>query len=178
MPEYAFTGRSNVGKSSLINYLTNRKGLAKISGKPGKTQLINHFLINKSWYLVDLPGYGYAKSSKDSREEWIKFVHKYLEHRPNLMCVMELIDARHAPQQNDLEFMEWMGKRGIPFVMVFTKTDKLKKNELQRNMEIYEAKMLETWESMPERFLTSASSKLGAEDLLNYIGETNKIFGK
>lgn len=176
MPEYAFAGRSNVGKSSLINYITGRKSLAKTSSTPGKTQLVNHFLIDDAWYLVDLPGYGYAKYSKEGREAWAKLVYAYLEFRKNLMCVMQLVDARHAPQKNDLEFMEWMGKREIPFVLLFTKTDKLSKTKLAANLEHYEAEMLKRWEIMPQQFYTSASAKVGAEGILRFIEETNTLF--
>ena len=137
IPEYAFIGRSNVGKSSLINMLTNRKSLAKTSGKPGKTQLINHFLINDSWYLVDLPGYGYASVSKGQRLEFAKFIKKYLENRKNLMCLFVLLDSRLKPQKIDMEFMQWLGEKGIPFVMCFTKQDKLSKSEAVKNLANY-----------------------------------------
>jgi len=132
MPEYAFIGRSNVGKSSLINLITNKKQLAKISGKPGKTQLINHFLINKEWYLVDLPGYGYATVSKTQKQEFQKIIFSYLENRENLMCLFVLLDCRHKPQKIDLEFMKWLGEKQIPFLMIFTKIDKLGKTELKK----------------------------------------------
>ncbi|MCH2232892.1 MAG: ribosome biogenesis GTP-binding protein YihA/YsxC [Crocinitomicaceae bacterium] len=172
-PEYAFIGRSNVGKSSLINMLTNNKKLAKTSGKPGKTQLINHFEINDEWYLVDLPGYGYAQVSKSSRVKWQKFIETYLLKRENLMNVFVLIDSRHPPQKIDLEFMEWLGTKGIPFSMVFTKADKCSSNELRKSQMKYKNEMLKTWEFMPPVFITSSTSKLGQEKLLNYIGEIN-----
>ena len=172
-PEYAFTGRSNVGKSSLINMLTGRKKLAKTSVKPGKTQLINHFIINNNWYLVDLPGYGYAKVSKTSREKWLKFIHKYVLNRPNLVCLFLLIDSRHQPQKNDLDFMEWLAVNSVPFVMVFTKSDKLSKNQLEKNIAHYKKEMLKMWESLPEYFITSSISKHGQNDILSYIEKLN-----
>ncbi|MFW5774453.1 MAG: ribosome biogenesis GTP-binding protein YihA/YsxC [Tangfeifania sp.] len=173
-PEYAFIGRSNVGKSSLINMLTNRKSLAKISVKPGKTKLINHFLINEEWYLVDLPGYGYAKIGKQERKKWEKFVRKYILMRENLFCLFVLIDSRHEPQNVDLEFMEWLGMSQIPFAMVFTKTDKLKPGELKKNIENYKARMLETWEFMPPYFTSSVSTGEGKKEILNYIQNINR----
>jgi len=176
MAEYAFIGRSNVGKSSLINMLTNRKSLAKISGKPGKTQLINHFLINEDWYLVDLPGYGYASVSKGQRLEFAKFIKKYLETRENLMCLFVLIDSRHKPQKIDLEFMQWLGEKGIPFVMCFTKQDKLSKTELAKNLAHYKKKMLQIWDELPPIFLTSSAKKTGQEEVLQFIEETNKLY--
>lgn len=172
-PEYAFIGRSNVGKSSLINMLTNKKSLAKISVKPGKTRLINHFLINEAWYLVDLPGYGYAKIGKQERKKWEKFVRKYILMRENLFCLFVLIDSRHEPQKVDLEFMEWLGMSQVPFAMVFTKTDKLKSEELEQNIKNYEAKMLETWEFMPPYFTSSVSTGEGKKEILNYIQDIN-----
>ncbi len=176
MPEYAFIGRSNVGKSSLINMLTNHSKLAKISGKPGKTRLINHFLINDAWYLVDLPGYGYAKVSKKERKNWSVFIKDYTHKRENLMCLFVLIDSRIEAQKNDLEFMEQLGLNGVPFVMVFTKTDKLSSSQLNKNQVAYKRKMLNTWETMPQTFLSSAQSKLGREQILDFIEETNKLF--
>lgn len=173
-PEYAFIGRSNVGKSSLINMLTNKKTLAKISGKPGKTRLINHFLINKEWYLVDLPGYGYAKVPKVERQKWEKFLRNYILKRENLYCVFVLIDSRHTPQQADLEFMEWLGISEIPFSIVFTKADKLKPEELEANLKIYEEKMFETWETMPVYFISSSESGVGKEEILTFIDDVNK----
>jgi GTP-binding protein len=173
-PEYGFIGRSNVGKSSLINMLTNRKSLAKISVKPGKTRLINHFLINEEWYLVDLPGYGYAKIGKLERKKWEKLVRKYILVRGNLYCLFVLIDSRHEPQPGDLEFMEWLGMSQVPFAIIFTKTDKLKPGELEKNIKNYEAKMLETWEFMPSYFTSSVSTGEGKKEILNYIQEINR----
>lgn len=174
LPEYAFIGRSNVGKSSLINMLMLRKSLAKTSGRPGKTQLINHFLINKNWYLVDLPGYGYARVSKSSKKTFQKFITNYFEFREQMILAFVLVDCRHEPQPIDLEFMQWMGENGIPFNIVFTKADKLKPKALERNIEIYTKKMLETWEEIPKYFITSASNSAGRDDVLNYIQETNQ----
>lgn len=174
VPEYAFIGRSNVGKSSLINMLMQRKGLAKTSGRPGKTQLINHFLINKNWHLVDLPGYGYARVSKSSKKTFQKFITQYFEKRQQLLLGFVLIDCRHEPQSIDLEFMEWLGESGIPFAIVFTKADKLKPNALKRNIELYAEKMLETWEEMPPYFITSASNNSGRDELLAYIEQLNR----
>ncbi|MBW2936701.1 ribosome biogenesis GTP-binding protein YihA/YsxC [Aureisphaera sp. CAU 1614] len=173
LPEYAFIGRSNVGKSSLINMLMQRKSLAKTSGRPGKTQLINHFLINKNWYLVDLPGYGYARVSKSSKKTFQKFITNYFEKRQQLVLGFVLIDCRHEPQPIDLEFMEWMGQSQIPFSIIFTKADKLKPNALTRNLEVYTQKMLETWEEMPLYFVTSASNGDGRDELLGYINQIN-----
>jgi len=176
-PEYAFIGRSNVGKSSLINMLTGFNTLAKISGKPGKTQLINHFLINKSWYLVDLPGYGFAKASKSERQKWEEFIQKYLKNRVNLVNTFVLIDSRLEPQKIDLEFMSWCGEKGIPFSMVFTKIDKLSSSALQKNMAAYRKEMMKYWEELPPIFTTSAESKFGREKLLNYIELWNGNIG-
>ena len=176
MPEYAFIGRSNVGKSSLINMLTDRKSLAKISGKPGKTQLINHFLINDDWYLVDLSGYGYASVSKGQRLEFAKFIKKYLETRENLMCLFVLLDSRHKPQKIDLEFMQWLGEKGIPFVMCFTKQDKLSKMESAKNLAHYKKAMLQIWDKLPSLFLTSSAKKTGQEEVLQFIEDTNKLY--
>lgn len=175
-PEYAFIGRSNVGKSSLINMLTNRKGLAKISGKPGKTQLINHFLINTNWYLVDLPGYGYASVSKGKRIEFAKFINQYLRKRENLMCLFVLLDSRHKPQKIDMEFMQWLGENNIPFVMCFTKQDKLSKLESAKNLAHYKKEMKQIWQELPPIFLTSSSSKKGKDEMLQFIDKTNKLF--
>lgn len=177
-PEYAFIGRSNVGKSSLINMLTNNKKLAKTSGRPGKTQLINHFEINESWYLVDLPGYGYAKTSKMNRFKWTKFIEEYLKNRENLMNTFVLIDSRLEPQKIDQEFMNWLGHNQIPFSMVFTKTDKLSSSALQKNLAKYKKEMLKSWEELPPVFITSSESKLGKENLLNYIEEVNGVWDK
>lgn len=176
-PEYAFIGRSNVGKSSLINMLTGHSKLAKTSGRPGKTQLINHFMINDSWYLVDLPGYGFAKASKSERKKWEEFIQRYLITRKNLVNTFVLIDSRLEPQKIDLEFMEWCGIKGIPFSMVFTKIDKLSSSALQKNLAVYKKEMLKLWEEMPPVFTTSAESKFGQEKLLNYIGQLNEGIG-
>ncbi|MEZ5105119.1 MAG: ribosome biogenesis GTP-binding protein YihA/YsxC [Draconibacterium sp.] len=173
-PEYAFIGRSNVGKSSLINKITNKKSLAKTSGKPGKTQLINHFLINGEWYLVDLPGYGFAKVPLNEKKKWEQFIKKYILQRENLYCLFVLIDSRHEPQKIDLEFMEWLGISEIPFSIIFTKTDKLKPEELEANLKIYENKMMETWEVMPGYFVSSAESGVGSEEILAFIDDVNK----
>jgi GTP-binding protein len=174
IPEYAFIWRSNVGKSSLINMLTSRKSLAKTSGKPGKTQLINHFKINDHWFLVDLPGYGYAKVSKKDRSIFAKFIYDYLEKRENLICTFVLVDSRHEPQKIDLSFMEWLGQKGIPFVIVFTKMDKLSSSQLNKNLSKYKTKMLETWEELPQSFMSSAESKLGKMEILKFIDTTNE----
>ena len=168
-PEFAFIGRSNVGKSSLINMLTGKKKLAKTSSTPGKTQLINHFTINEEWYLVDLPGYGYAKASKKSRTSWEKFIAEYLLHRESLLTTFVLIDARLEPQKIDLEFMNWCGEKGIPFSIIFTKTDKLSSSALQKNIAFYKKQMLKQWEELPPVFITSSQSKFGRELLLNYL---------
>ena len=174
MPEYAFIGRSNVGKSSLINMLTNNKKLAKISSKPGKTRLINHFLINKKWYLVDLPGYGYAKVAHNQRDKFKRFISRYMTTRENLTNVFVLLDSRHKPQEIDLDFMIWLGENSIPFSIVFTKLDKLKKGEQKKFLINYKAEMLKVWEEMPPYFITSSVTKFGKEELLNYIEEINK----
>ncbi|NQV75761.1 MAG: YihA family ribosome biogenesis GTP-binding protein [Bacteroidetes bacterium] len=173
LPEYAFIGRSNVGKSSLINMLMQRKSLAKTSGRPGKTQLINHFLINKNWHLVDLPGYGYARVSKSSKKIFQKFITDYFKKREQLILAFVLIDCRLEAQPIDLEFIQWMGENQVPFSIIFTKADKLKPNALLRNIEAYEQKILETWEEMPRYFITSASNNTGREELLGYIGTIN-----
>ncbi len=176
IPEYAFIGRSNVGKSSLINMLMLRKNLAKTSGRPGKTQLINHFIINKNWHLVDLPGYGYARVSKSSKKTFQKFITDYFLQREQLVCAFVLIDSRHEPQPIDLEFLEWMGENDIPFGIVFTKADKVKPMALERNIDIYKAKLLETWTEMPNYFITSSTNDMGREELLGYIDDVNKNF--
>ena len=173
LPEYAFIGRSNVGKSSLINMLTNHKGLAKTSGRPGKTQLINHFKINNQWFLVDLPGYGYARVSKTTKRVFQKFITQYFEKRKQLICAFVLVDIRHEPQPIDLEFMQWLGENAIPFAIVFTKADKLKPQAIERSVEVYQQVLLETWEEVPPYFITSAESKLGKEELLQYIEDIN-----
>lgn len=177
-PEYAFIGRSNVGKSSLINMVCERKSLAKTSSTPGKTQLINHFLINEDTYLVDLPGYGFAKASKKEKAKWEIFIHTYLNQRDNLLCTFVLIDSRLSPQKIDLEFMEKLGKKGIPFVIVFTKIDKLGSSALKKNMLHYQKVMLKTWEELPPIFLTSASTKYGKEEIWNFIDNTNRDYLK
>ena len=174
IPEYAFIGRSNVGKSSLINMLTGRKSLAKTSGKPGKTQLINHFKINDNWFLVDLPGYGYAKVSKKNRSIFAKFIYEYLEKRENLICTFVLVDSRHEPQKIDMLFMEWLGQNQIPFVIVFTKMDKLSSSQLNKNITKYKTEMLKTWEDIPQTFRSSAESGLGKSEILKFIEQTNK----
>lgn len=175
IPEYAFIGRSNVGKSSLINMLTRRKSLAKTSGRPGKTQLINHFLINSNWHLVDLPGYGYARVSKKNKKYFQKFITDYFEKRSQLISAFVLIDCRHEPQPIDTAFMEYLGESQIPFSIIFTKADKLKPNALERNIELYKASLLETsWEEFPNYFISSATNSLGQDEILNYIGDLNQ----
>jgi GTP-binding protein len=176
MAEYAFIGRSNVGKSSLINALVNHKNLAKTSGKPGKTQLINHFSINKAWYLVDLPGFGFAKISKKMRAEFHNMISEYLVNRTNLMCLFVLIDSRHKPQAIDQEFMQWLAEKGIPFVMVFTKTDKLGKVALAKNIGTYKGEMQKTWEELPQIFITSAEKKTGMQEIADFIENLNPQF--
>lgn len=171
LPEFAFIGRSNVGKSSLINMLTNQRGLAKTSSTPGKTQLINHFLINENWYLVDLPGYGYAKMPLKAQKELKKIIEGYILGRPNLTNLFVLLDSRHNPQRIDMDFMEWLGVNNIPFGMVFTKADKLSKVALQRNISIYKEEMLKVWEELPPIFTTSSEKKKGKEQLLEYIAD-------
>ncbi|CDF80673.1 ribosome biogenesis GTP-binding protein YsxC/Eng B [Formosa agariphila KMM 3901] len=173
IPEYAFIGRSNVGKSSLINMLTNRKSLAKTSGRPGKTQLINHFLINKTWFLVDLPGYGYARVSKSAKKTFQKFITEYFSKRAQLISAFVLVDIRHKPQPVDLEFMTWLGEHGIPFSIIFTKADKLKPMAIENHVNDYRDVLLETWEDMPNYFVTSSSKEIGKDELLQYIDDTN-----
>ena len=173
-PEFAFIGRSNVGKSSLINMLTQHKSLAKTSGTPGKTQLINHFEINNEWYLVDLPGYGYAKVSKKARIVFEDFIAAYLINRTPLLNTFVLLDSRLPPQKIDMEFMSWCGEKQIPFAMIFTKIDKLSSSELQKNLAAYKKEMLKYWESLPPIFTTSSDSKFGREKVLNYIDEILK----
>ncbi len=177
LPEYAFIGRSNVGKSSLINMLTERKNLAKTSGRPGKTQLINHFLINNSWHLVDLPGYGYARVSKSAKKTFQKFITAYFEKREQMICAFVLIDSRHKPQPIDLEFMQWLGEHQVPFCIIFTKADKMKPKALERNINDYQAEMLQTWTEMPEYFITSSSNGMGRDEVLDYIDSINQQFG-
>lgn len=174
LPEYAFIGRSNVGKSSLINMLTDHKKLAMVSGRPGKTRLINHFLINQNWHLVDLPGYGYARVSKKEKQVFQKFITDYFKKRKQLVSAFVLIDIRHEAQNIDLEFMQWLGEQAIPFALVFTKADKLKPNAITRNVEAYKEKLLETWESLPPYFITSSAKKEGQEEVLEYIDQINQ----
>jgi GTP-binding protein len=177
-PEYAFIGRSNVGKSSLINMITDSKKLAKVSGRPGKTQLINHFLIDENWYLVDLPGYGYARTSKENKTKWDEMIRQYLVNRPNLMCVFVLIDSRLEPQKNDTEFLYWLGEAGIPFVIVFTKTDKQTLNHTNALIRKYKNHLLKQWEELPEVFITSSETKKGREEILAFIEKVNRDFEK
>lgn len=173
LPEYAFIGRSNVGKSSLINMLTARKGLAMTSQKPGKTQLINHFIINDAWYLVDLPGYGYARLGKDSRDSLRRMIEDYVLERKELVLLFVLLDCRHDPQKIDLEFIQWLGEEGVPFALVFTKADKLSKGRLAANVEAYKARLHEEWEELPPIFVTSSEERMGRDELLGYIEEIN-----
>ncbi len=173
-PEYAFIGRSNVGKSSLINMLTNHSTLAKTAAQPGKTRLINHFLIDATWYMVDLPGYGYARASQSTRGQFEKLIRDYILKRDNLVCLFVLIDSRHQPLAIDLEFMEWLGENGVPFVMVFTKGDKLSAVERRTAVAEYQQAMLDTWETTPLAFMTSSAKKIGREELLDYIDELNR----
>lgn len=175
-PEYAFIGRSNVGKSSLINMLTAKKGLAKTSQTPGKTQLINHFLINDDWFLVDLPGYGYARISKSKKEDWNKFIRFYLDKRESLQCVMVLIDSRLEPQKIDLEFCNWLGEHGLPFVIIFTKADKQSSIKTDQSVAAFKKKLTETFEVMPDYFITSSENKLGREEVLGFIDSVNARF--
>ncbi len=174
LPEYAFIGRSNVGKSSLINMLTQRKGLAMTSQKPGKTQLINHFLINNEWHLVDLPGYGFARVGQSNRERLKSIIEDYILEREQLTNLFILLDCRHEPQKIDLEFIEWAGENGVPFALVFTKADKLSKGKLASNIEVYKQTLLESWEELPPIFITSSEAKEGRDKLLNYIEDINK----
>ena len=175
-PEYAFIGRSNVGKSSLINMVTGKKNLAKTSATPGKTRLINHFIINQKWYLVDLPGYGYAKVSKASKATWDKMIRDYLLKRKNLMNVFVLVDSRLELQKIDLAFINWLGEKRVPFSIVFTKSDKLKKTQIIYSVEVYKKELRKSWDELPPLFITSAEKKIGKEELLNYIEEINKDF--
>lgn len=175
-PEYAFIGRSNVGKSSLINMLTNNRNLAKTSSKPGKTQTINHFLMNKTWYLVDLPGYGFAKTSKTNREKWQKMISDYLLHRENLQIVFELVDSRLEPQQIDVDFINNLGEKGIPFAIIFTKADKVSSGKAMSNIQKMKNRLYETWEELPLMIKSSSLSGLGKEQILDYIEEINQQF--
>lgn len=177
LPEYAFIGRSNVGKSSLINMLTDRKSLAKTSGRPGKTQLINHFKINDNWFLVDLPGYGYARVSKKDKKTFQKYITNYFEQRKQLVCSFVLVDIRHEPQKIDMDFMEWLGGNGIPFCIIFTKADKLKPAVIEKSVNSYLNAMVNgIWEEAPKHFVTSSSKSIGKEELLNFIEEINQDF--
>jgi GTP-binding protein len=171
-PEFGFIGRSNVGKSSLINMLTGWSKLAKTSVQPGKTRTINHFLINESWYLVDLPGYGYAKVPINLREKWVKATRNYILRRENLICLFVLLDSRHKPQRSDIEFMEELGRSQIPFSRVFTKSDKLSRTQLENSIVLYDTEMLEKWESLPVSFISSAVNGSGRDEILNYIEES------
>ncbi len=173
-PEFAFIGRSNVGKSSLINMLVGQKNLAKTSGKPGKTQTINHFHINNAWYLVDLPGYGYASVSQSARAKWGIMIEQYLMKRENLHCTFILIDSRLTPQAIDLDFINWMGKKQLPFCLVFTKADKLTRNELNKSLAAWQKKLSETWAEIPTQFITSAEKKLGRDELLEFIEKVSR----
>jgi GTP-binding protein len=177
-PEYAFIGRSNVGKSSLINMLTNKKGLAMTSQKPGKTQLINHFLVNNAWYLVDLPGYGYARRGKDGRERMLHIIEDYILKREQLTNLFLLLDCRHEPQKIDLGFIEWLGENSIPFAIIFTKTDKISRTRLQENLKTYQTKLLEFWEELPPFLFSSAEKKEGREEILEYIRDINALLLK
>ncbi|ANQ50131.1 YihA family ribosome biogenesis GTP-binding protein [Flammeovirga sp. MY04] len=177
-PEYAFIGRSNVGKSSLINALTKQNKLAKTSSTPGKTQLINHFLINEEWYLCDLPGYGYAQVSKTEREKFMRMVKKYIATRENLMNTFVLVDIRHEPLKNDLDFMQWMGEKGLPFCIVFTKADKLGQGKASKLIALYKRKLKETWEEFPPMIITSSETREGCKEILQYIDEINDYFVK
>ncbi|TCK67403.1 GTP-binding protein [Winogradskyella wandonensis] len=178
LPEYAFIGRSNVGKSSLINMLTDRKSLAKTSGRPGKTQLINHFIINDNWFLVDLPGYGYARVSKSTKKTFQKFITNYFEQRQQLVSAFVLIDIRHKPQPIDLDFMQYLGEREIPFSIIFTKADKLKPKAIERHVEDYCNRLLQFWEELPPYFVTSSSKKIGQDEVLGFISDTNEEIEK
>ncbi|MCL3851777.1 ribosome biogenesis GTP-binding protein YihA/YsxC [Parabacteroides sp. GYB001] len=173
-PEYAFIGRSNVGKSSLINMLTGKKGLAMTSQKPGKTLLINHFMINNNWFLVDLPGYGFAQRGKEGRENIQRIIEDYILEREQLTNLFVLLDCRHEAQKIDLEFMEWLGENGVPFSIIFTKIDKISKGRLKENLKAYQEKLLETWEELPPILLSSSEKKEGRDEILNYIDEINK----
>lgn len=174
LPEYAFIGRSNVGKSSLINMLVNRKGLAKTSATPGKTTLINHFIINESWYIVDLPGYGYARRGNEGREQIRRIINNYILNREAMTLLFVLLDCRHEPQKIDLEFINFLGENGVPFAIIFTKSDKISKTALERNITAYKARLLESWEELPPIFATSSEKRLGRDEILDYIDSINK----
>ena len=175
IPEYAFIGRSNVGKSSLINMLVQRRGLAKTSSLPGKTVAINHFIVNDAWYLVDLPGYGYAQHSKKLRDAWRIMINNYITQRRNLVTTFVLVDSRIEPQNNDLGFMEWLGENRVPFCIVFTKADKVSKAELDKNVEAFKARLSEEWEELPPIFITSSEKKQGRDEVLDYIEQQNAV---
>lgn len=176
MPEHAFIGRSNVGKSSLINMLLNHKGIAKTSSRPGKTQTLNYFLVNKTWHIVDLPGIGFAKINKQVKEKWVEMIYRYIDKRESLMNVFYLVDSRLDPQKIDLEFINHLGTKRIPFVIVFTKADKISSSELQRNVSKFKKALSELWDELPLMFYTSADERKGREEILEYIEETNKLF--
>ncbi|MEJ7691930.1 ribosome biogenesis GTP-binding protein YihA/YsxC [Daejeonella sp.] len=176
LPEYAFIGRSNVGKSSLINMLVQKKGLAKTSQTPGKTQLINHFLINENWQLVDLPGYGYAKTSRSNRADWQKFISFYLRNRENLQCVFVLVDSRLEPQKIDIEFCSWLGENGLPFQLIFTKADKQSRVKTDQVVAKFRKSLLDIFEEVPEHYITSAETQDGRDEILNFIHGLNKTF--
>lgn len=178
LPEYAFIGRSNVGKSSLVNMIANRKSLAKTSSRPGKTQTINHFIVNNEWYLVDLPGYGYATTSKTMRENWIRMIENYLINRDNLQLVFVLIDARHEPQQNDIDFINNLGEMGMPFNILFTKIDKISNHKLSVNVEAFLNKLKETWEELPDYYQTSSKDNIGRKEILDCVEKINNTFIK
>lgn len=178
LPEYAFIGRSNVGKSSLINAITNKKGLAKTSQTPGKTQLINHFLIDNTWYLVDLPGYGYAKSSKSNRTDWERFIRRYLRERENLQCVFVLVDSRHEPQKIDTDFCCWLGENGIPFILIFTKADKQSRVKSDQNIARFKKRLSNWFEEVPTTYITSSETRLGCDEVLMAIDDINQTFEK
>ncbi len=178
LPEYSFTGRSNVGKSSLINLLTSRKKIARTSVQPGKTRTINHFLINGEWFLVDLPGYGYARGAREGKQAFASIVTEYLLHRNNLMCNFLLLDARHSPQKNDLDFIRWMGENQIPFALIFNKSDKIPVHKLEKNIVVYKKELLKTWEFLPGIFTVSVLKKTGHEKILDFIESTNSKLGQ
>lgn len=177
-PEYAFIGRSNVGKSSLLNMICGRKNLARISGSPGKTQSINHYVVNDSWYLVDLPGYGYAKVSKTMRESWSGFSARYLIERPSLMCLFQLIDSRIEPQKSDVAFSNFLGEKEIPFVLVFTKADKVSPNLAAKHVAAYGRELSKTWKTLPNHYITSAFTRMGRDELIGFIQQTNLLFNR